>query len=330
MQNLFMTKYWQIPMVICILLMVNINVNARIVFTPTWTPQAQFAGYYVAKEKGFFKQEGVDVVFNHLKVNTRKTPSEMLENKECNVISITLIKAIIERMKGMKIVNILQAAQNTALLCVSQTKLSNLQELQGCKVGTWSTGHKEIMDCALKDARVKVQWIPFTQGVNLFVTKAVDAILCYSYNEYIQLLMSCSSIPQSHVFSFERTQYNLPGDGLYVTEQFYNTHRAELQRFVKACKRGWDYCRTHRDEAVKIVMKYTKKDHIVTNAYHQRMMLDEVLRLQQDYPSAVDHRNGDSTYAPISRTTFNNALKMVIRIGISPCAIKYEDMIKPL
>lgn len=298
----------------------------RFILTPTWSSQAQFAGYYVAMEKGFFKSEGLDVSIRHLKTSTKKTPVDMLQQGECNIICISLMQAIKAQDKGRKLVNILQTSQNSGLMCVSQNRLSDFLSLKGKKIGTWKTGYKEIADYAFWKSGVNVEWIPFLKGVNLFLSKAVDATLCYSYNEFIQLLMARGDIPSENIISFAQTPYNLPEEGLYVNKTFYNSHRDDLKKFANACKKGWNYCRTHKDEALQIVLRYTKKANIATNVFHQRRMLDEVLRLQQDTPSAIAHRPGDSTFTPISRAIFRKAIEMLRSTNAISNVIKYEDM----
>ena len=302
----------------------------KIVFTPTWTPQAQFAGYYVALEKGFFQEEGLEVEIKHLKANTKKTPCDMIADGESDIICISLLKAIQARDAGAALINVLQTSQNTGLMCVSPNKLPSIRHLQGKKLGTWKTGYREIAEIALNDNNTKVEWIPFLHGVNLFVAKAVDATLCYSYNEYIQLVMSRGEIPEENKIYFNKTIYNIPEEGIYVTQEFYENHRNEVYGFVRACKKGWNYCREHQEEAIDIVMKYTTAHKIVTNRYHQRRMLAEVLRLQQSPSSAIANKRGTATFAPVSNEVFQKALVMLRSIGAINSVIKYNDFIKPV
>ena len=215
-------------------------------------------------------------------------------------------------------------------MCVSPDKLPNIKYLNGKKLGTWKTGYREIVEILLKENDTEVEWIPFLHGVNLFLAKAVDATLCYSYNEYIQLVMSRGEIPDENKIFFNKTKYNIPEEGIYVTQEFYDTHRGDIFGFVRACKKGWDYCREHQDEAVDIVLKYTKANKVVTNRYHQRMMLKEVLRLQQNPSSAISNKPGTSTYAPVSNEVFQKAKTMLRTIGAINGDIKYNDFIKPV
>lgn len=319
-----------IALVICMMQACIANAYTKFVFTPTWTAQAQFAGYYVAQEKGFFREEGLSVEIKHLKPYSKKTPCDMIEEGESNIICISLLKAIQARDAGLNLINVLQTSQNTGLMCVSPDKLPSLKYLHGKKLGTWKTGYREIVDIALKESGTEVEWVPFLKGVNLFVAKAVDATLCYSYNEYIQLVMARGEIPEENKIAFIKTKYNIPEEGLYVTQEFYESHRSEIIAFVRACKKGWDYCREHQDEAVEIVMRYVKADKIVTNKFHQRMMLAETLRLQQSPSSARNNRPGTATYAPVSNEMFQKVKEMLRSIGALKGDVKYKDFIKPV
>lgn len=314
--------------ILCILQICICRAQSTITFSPTWTPQAQFAGYYAAIEKGFFKSEGVNVRIKHLKVGSKKTPCDMLIDGECDIVCISLLSAIQMRDKGLKLVNVLQTSQNTGLMCVSTHRLSDIKHLNGKTVGTWKTGYREIAEFAFKENNIDIDWIPFLQGVNLFVAKAVDATLGYSYNEYIQLVMAKGNIPKSNCIYFSDIGYNFPEEGIYVTEDYYKKHYNEIVKFVRACKKGWNYCRSNPDDALKIVMKYTRMNNIATNPYHQRLMLKEVLRLQQDYSSAAAHKDDISTFAPVSKMTFGKAVKQMQKIGLINDEIKYDDMIR--
>ncbi len=295
----------------------------RLYFTPQWTPQTQFAGYYVAKEKGFFKEAGLDVVFRHLKTETKQTPISFLYDNKTQIITTHFLQALEAVDNGYRLVNILQTSQNNALMCVSSQKIRSIKELNGKKIGTWKVGFREVAELAFMENNIKVKdWITFLKGVNLFVYKAVDATLCYSYSEYIRLYMIKGEIPEENKLYFSKIGYNYPEDGVYVTESFYNTHKAELRKFAAAAKKGWDYARTHKEEAINITKKYMKQCNISLSNMHVRMMLDEVLRLQEDEATK------EVTYAPISPEVFKKVNEKLRKAGIIKHNIKYEEMFK--
>jgi NitT/TauT family transport system substrate-binding protein len=84
------------------------------------------------------------------------------------------------------------------------------------------------------------------------------------------------------VYRFSDHGYNIQDDGIYVTREYYDNHRNQAKRFAQASRKGWEWAAEHPDEALDIVMKYVDREHIPTNRVMQRLMLDEVLRLQVD------------------------------------------------
>ena len=120
------------------LLFTSLSVSAqKIVFTPQWTAQSQFAGYYVALEKGFYKEAGVDVEFVH--PSASYPAINRLVDGSSSVISMQLMQAIAETGNGTELINILQTSQHNGLVVVSRgDTLNSLYALGGKKVGIWS------------------------------------------------------------------------------------------------------------------------------------------------------------------------------------------------
>ena len=70
-----------------------------------------------------------------------------------------------------------------------------------------------------------------------------------------------------------------------MTREYYKKHKEQAHRFAEASRRGWEWAAEHPEETLDIVMKYVQENHIATNRVLQRLMLDEVLRLQLDRES---------------------------------------------
>ena len=87
--------------------------QGRFVFTPQWKAQAQFAGYYVAQENGFFKEAGIDVDIVHPS-STQQVMSR-IQNNECQATTMSLCQALEVIDKGVPLVNILQTSMPTAI-----------------------------------------------------------------------------------------------------------------------------------------------------------------------------------------------------------------------
>ena len=129
------------------------------------------------------------------------------------------------------------------------------------------------------------EWVPFTSGIQVFLSGAVDATMVVSYNEYYELLQAGFQMPEEYLYRFSEHDYNIQENGIYVKRDYYLSHRSELSRFSIACRRGWEWASAHPDEALDIVMKYVRQQHIHTNRMLQKLMLQEVLRLQIDRES---------------------------------------------
>ena len=88
-----------------------------------------------------------------------------------------------------------------------------------------------------------------------------------------------------NVYRFCDHGYNVQEDGVYMTRDYYDEHKDQARRFAQASKKGWEWAAAHPDETLDIVMRYVEKNHIATNRVLQRLMLQEVLRLQVDRES---------------------------------------------
>ncbi|MCR5315093.1 MAG: ABC transporter substrate-binding protein [Bacteroidaceae bacterium] len=256
--------------------------DETIVFTPQWTAQAQFAGYYVAEAKGFYRNAGVKVRIEH---PTATQPAmSRLNNNECQATTLQVCQAMEIIDGGIPLVNILQTSMNNAMVIVSACDKDPLTQ-KGARVGIWSVEFGQLAICMSKKDHLNYNWVRFAQNVNLFVSGALDATLAMSYNEYYQLVQAGIKMTDKNVYRFCDHGYNVQEDGVYMTRDYYETHKDLAQRFAQASKKGWEWAATHPDETLDIVMQYVEKNHIATNRVMQRLMLKEVLRLQVDRES---------------------------------------------
>ena len=256
--------------------------DETIVFTPQWTAQAQFAGYYVAEAKGFYREAGVKVRIEHPSV-TQPAMSRLRKN-ECQATTLQLCQALELIDEGFSLVNILQTSMNNAMVIVSARDEDPLKQ-KGARVGVWSVGFGQLAICMSKKEHLGYEWVRFAQNVNLFVAGAFDATLAMSYNEYYQLVQAGIKMTDKNVYRFCDHGYNVQEDGVYMTRDYYNTHKEQAKKFAQASRRGWEWAAKHPEEALDIVMQYVEREHIATNRVMQRLMLNEVLRLQIDRES---------------------------------------------
>lgn len=289
-----------------------------IVLTPKWTAQAQFTGYYVAEQKGFYKDEGLDVRIEHPAIS--ESSFSRLQKGLSQVAVMNLSFALTARASGARIVNIMQTAQQNSLMLVSRKPITSIPDLKNRRVAVWNHLSEELLDRINTYYQLNIDWIRFNSGVNVFISKAVDICLIGSYNEYPQLIECGMKIDSLYLFKFKEMGYDLPEDGLYVTEEYYAQHPDTVKRIAKASIRGWQWANEHPEEALDIVMQKIKEDNIGTNRYHQQLMLEELFRLQKDKES------GKATFH-LSHEEFGKAVDILLD-DRKKSAIQYEDFVK--
>lgn len=254
----------------------------RLVFTPQWTAQAQFAGYYVAQEKGFYKDAGIEVEIVH--PTATLSAMNRISRNESNATTMQLCQAMEIIDSGTPLVNILQTSMNNAMVIASRRNMDPLSQ-KGARVGIWSVGFGQLAICMSVKDNLDYEWVRFANNVNLFIKGAVDATLAMSYNEYYQLVQAGYQLDSTNVYRFRDHGYNVQEDGVYVTREYYRKHKETARKFAEASRRGWEWAAEHPEETLAIVMKYVKENRIATNEVLQRLMLADVLSLQLDRES---------------------------------------------
>jgi NitT/TauT family transport system substrate-binding protein len=251
-----------------------------------WVTQAQFAGYYVAKDKGFYKEAGLDVTVKAGGPDIN--PSQVIAGGGADVIVDWMPSALATREKGVSIVNISQVFQRSGmqLTCRKDSGVKTPKDFKGRTLGVWFYGNEypflSWMDklgykTSGDDNAVKV----LKQGFNVdpLLQKQADCISTMTYNEYWQLIEAGMKEDQLLVFKYEDQGVATLEDGLYATEKAIADPKMadKLARFIKASMKGWDYAIKHQDEAVKIVL-----DNDASGAQtkgHQVTQMQEIAKL---------------------------------------------------
>lgn len=305
-----------IAIFVSVLALPSAALGQKIVFTPQWTAQSQFAGYYVAQVKGFYKEAGLDVEIVHPSASYSAT-NRLIEGSS-NVITLQLMQAIAEIDKGTELVNILQTSQHNGLVIVSRKdSLETFKSLEGKKVGIWQAGFGELAILADKELGLGIQWIPFIQNVNLFLSGAIDATLAMSYNEYLQIYSS--GFENAPVLRFNEAGFDIPEDGVYVTREYYNMFPQKMEAFAQASRRGWEWAHANPAEALEIVLQVMEEEKVQTNRIHQEWMLEEILRLQKDTP------DGAATFQ-LDKEKFRKAVDIMYRHGLITAPVEPDKL----
>jgi len=252
----------------------------KLVFCTQWLPQAQFAGYYVAKDKGFYKQVGLDVEILHPSATVNA--AAFLKAGKADVISLFLTTGINNRQKGLDLVNIAQVSQHSAIMFVS-LKINGINELSkfnGKKIGIWLSGFDEVPKALVKKNHLGVEWVPIQSTVSLFMRGGIDIMTVMYYNEYDQVYLSGVNRNEINTFFMSDYGFDVPEDGLYVLRQTASSKKEALKAFVEATLKGWAYAALNKEYTINLVIKLMNEAQVPATRAHQKWMLDKILEMQ--------------------------------------------------
>lgn len=248
----------------------------KVRFQTQWLPQAQFAGVYIAYEKGFYRDYGIEVEISS--AGPEQTSSKALHNNEADIVSMFLTTALREVDQGHKITNIAQLSQKSSLLFVAKKSsgIKRLQDLNGKKIGLWVNDFKEPSLILLSKYKIRAEIVPVSWTTNVLAQDVVDAMNMMYYNEFDIFVNSGFDPSELTVFPLAEHGVNIPEDGLYCHAGFYEQNKELCNNFAEATLDGWIYALNHEQEALDIVLNYLRKAHLPANIPHQKWMLRKV------------------------------------------------------
>ncbi|MBI5820600.1 MAG: ABC transporter substrate-binding protein [Verrucomicrobia bacterium] len=244
----------------------------KVTLLPQWLPQAQFAGYYMAVEKGFYKQHGLDVTV--LDGGPRKPVAPALRSGEATFATQFLSTALAMRDEGLPLVHLAQVTQRSALMLVAHKShgIYSVKDLDGKKVGLWKDFSAQPM-ALFRKCNLRVKTIAQGPMINLFMRGGVDAASAMWYNEYHLFLNSGLNEDEVTLIFYDQHDLNFPEDCILCLDETWRTRPEVCRQFVRASLKGWQYVIEHQEESLRVVMQRTEQARTGTNRAHQRWML---------------------------------------------------------
>ena len=248
-----------------------------------WVTQAQFAGYYVAKDKGFYTEEGLDVTIKPGGPDI--APEQVIAGGGADVIVDWMGGALAARDKGVGLINIAQPYKKAGmqLICPKDGPVKTEADFKGHTLGVWFFGNEYPFYAWMNKLGLKTEGGP--DGVTVLkqsfdvqplIQKQADCISVMTYNEYWQAIDAGFKPEALIVFNYTAMGNDLLEDGLYVMEDKLKDPAFEdkMVRFVRASMKGWKYATENPDEAADIVVENGGQDE-----NHQKRMMGEVAKL---------------------------------------------------
>ncbi|MBN1104436.1 MAG: ABC transporter substrate-binding protein [Deltaproteobacteria bacterium] len=244
-------------------------------FIPQWVPQAQFAGYYVALEQGIYRKHGIDLTI--LPGGPNSPPLEFLKEGKADFASLWLSTAVQARSRGVRLVNIAQIVQRSALMLVAK-KSSGIfkpEDMNGKKVGLWPAFMTQPK-AFFRKYNLEVRVVPQSFSVNLFLWDGVDVASAMWYNEYHAIMSAGINPDELTTFFFHEHGINFPEDGIYILEENFDKDPEQCRAFVMASLEGWIYAFNNPEETLNMVMRNLKQEYIPATRVHQKWMLERM------------------------------------------------------
>ena len=253
----------------------------RVTLMPLWSPQAQFAGYYVGIDKGIYARHGLDVQL--LPAGPGLSPVDALSQGKADFAVLWLTTALRHRDRGLPLVNLAQMVQRSSMMLVSKrsTGIRTIGDMNGRSVGLWGGDLSIPVYALFERERVVVREVPQGITVNLFLRGGIDVASAMWYNEYHTLLISGVDPGELNTIFIADEGLRYPEDGLYALESTAQARPAITAAFVRASLEAWQYAFDHPDETVDIVLRRMGEARLPANRVHQRWMLDRMSDLMQ-------------------------------------------------
>ncbi|HPS12781.1 MAG TPA: ABC transporter substrate-binding protein [Prolixibacteraceae bacterium] len=263
----------------------------KVTFMPYWVTTAQFAGYYVAEEKGIYERYELKVDIIPFKPFI--TSTELIREKKADFAALWLVNAIELKAGGVDVVNIAQPSFRSSAMLLTKKKsgINTVEKMNGKKAGIWS-GFELQPYTFFNKYNLQVEIVPIGSSNNLFLMDGVDITIANWFDEYHSIINSGYDPDELNVFFFADHGLNFLEDGIYCLSDKLKKDPGLCADFVKATLEGWKYAFDHREEAIDIVLKRAKEDKVPTNRVHQEWMIDRYQDL----------------YLPEGKTEFNNSL----------------------
>ena len=267
-----------------------------------WVTQAQFAGYYVAQDKDFYAEEGLNVIIKPGGPDI--APAQVLAGGGADVMVDWMPSALAAREKGLPLVNIAQPFKSSGMMltCRKDMGVKTTADLKGKTLGVWFYGNEYPFLSWMSRLGLKtdgssdgVTVLKQGWGVEPLTEGQAACVSTMSYNEYWVVRDAGYSPEELTVFKYQAEGAATLEDGLYVHEKNMSdpVFKDKMVRFVRASMKGWKYAEENPKEAAMIILD--NDDAGVQTEKHQVRMMGEIAKLTAGSNGALDPSDYERT-----------------------------------
>ena len=273
-----------------------------------WVTQAQFAGYFVAADQGFYDAEGLDVTIKPGGPDI--SPVQVIAGGGADVVIDWMPSALASRERGVNLVNIAQPFKSSGMMltCRKDSGIKAPADFRGKTLGVWFFGNEypflswmSQLDIPTDGSSGGVNVLKQGFNVDPILQKQAECVSTMTYNEYWQIIDAGLTADELVVFKYQEQGVATLEDGLYVLEDRLQdaAFQDQMVRFVRASMKGWKWAEENPDAAADIVL-----ENDATGAQtekHQRRMMGEIAKLTAGSNGALDPADYERTVATLMK-----------------------------
>ncbi|MDO9576397.1 MAG: ABC transporter substrate-binding protein [Candidatus Cloacimonadales bacterium] len=288
-----------------------------------WFPQAQFAGFIMAYEKGFYEAAGLDVQLEFF--DGSGSPLNKLVDGEVDFCTAWLSQTIALKSEGAEIVNLCQILQKSSLILVAKkdSGIEKPEDMNGKRISLWSGDFSIQPTAFFSKYSIEYEEVPQSYNIQAFLADAWDVASAMYYNEYYKIILSGVNTDELNAFFFSDYDLNFPEDGIYCTEATINQKSELCREFCAASLKGWEYAFNNKKETLTIVMNYCDKHKMQTNLAAQSWML-QVIEESMKYQTGENA----SFWGILAEHDYNQVGEILLEQGLIKSIPPYQDFYK--
>lgn len=315
----------------------------EVCFQSKWFPQAQFAGYFVAQDLGFYEEEGLSVeVLDGGNVN----PTVAVASGNCDFGTDWIANMLVQREQGLEVVQIAQIFQDSGyrMVTLSDSGIETFADLAGRQVGVWGLGNEFVsqavfaaeditsnLDPTVTDPDVEA--VVYAFDPSLVFPDEVEVASAMTYNELNQIVGLGFPLENLTVLDPADIDAQLLEDLIFTTPELLASEDfkssglsgAEVaERFLRATIRGWEYAVENPAEAVDIVLSFcgdtcAGSGSTSSPEVHQAWQMDRVAELVK--PSE------DTVVGAIDPAAFERSVNLLTQVGLIENAVTFDEIV---